>query len=255
MYFPIRDQEGVLHMNRQNKHTMQQRAVIQIPAALAAIIPMALITIWMYVLRDSAPDQSEFFLGPLLVGGGFIFWLLYLHIVVCRDSLHTLGFGIDGFWLDVATGIGLGLGFLVLRALTQPILNGLFAPRPPNTEIFQLIYSISNNPWLLVLWLGPVVWIGIAGFEELWRVFVLRRLWNVATGAAGKWGVLLLISALVGAAHGYQGPAAIISIGFKSILMAWFFMSTGRIRPLIVSHAIYDSVQIVMAVIAIRGAL
>ena len=76
-------------MNRQNKHTMQQRAVIQIPAALAAIIPMALITIWMYVLRDSAPDQSEFFLGPLLVGGGFIFWLLYLHIVVCRDSLHT----------------------------------------------------------------------------------------------------------------------------------------------------------------------
>jgi hypothetical protein len=35
--------------------------------------------------------------------------------------------------------------------------------------------------------------------------------------------------------------------------MGWYFKQTGRIRPLIVSHAVYDSVQVIMAVIAIRG--
>lgn len=241
-------------MNIQLDQPLQSRAVIQISTAIAAIIPMAALTIWMYLLRDSTPGVSEFFLGPLLVGGGMIFWLLFLHIVVCRDSLQSLGFNIDGFWIDVVIGSGLGAGFLLLRTITQPILNSMFDSRPPSTEIIQLIHSVSSDPWLLALWLGPVVWIGIAGFEELWRVFVLRRFWNIFSGTGGKWMVLLLVSVLVGAAHGYQGPAAIISIGFKSVLMGWFFMVTGRTRALIVSHAIYDSVQIIMAVVAIRAA-
>ena len=107
---------------------------------------------------------------------------------------------------------------------------------------------------LLALWLGPVVWIGIAGFEEFWRVFVLRRLWLVFPGRANAWAVLLVVSAFIGIAHGYQGPAAILSIGFKSVLMGWYFMKSGRIRPLIVAHAVYDSVQIVLAVRAITAA-
>jgi len=242
-------------MNDLSKQAVQQRAVTQIAAAMAAIIPMAALTVWMYVLRDSVPGVYEFFLGPLLVGGGMIFWLLFLHIVVCHDSLQSLGFKIDGFWMDVVIGIALGAGFLLLQTVEQPILNGLFKSRPPSIEIIQLIHNVSSDPWLLALWLGPVVWIGIAGFEELWRVFVLRRLWNVFSGTGGKWMVLLLVSVLVGVAHGYQGPASIISIGFKSVLMGWFFMATGRTRALIVSHAVYDSVQIVIAVLAIRAAI
>ena len=241
-------------MNTQSKQPVQQRTVIQIPAAIAAIIPMAALTVWMNLLRDSVPGVTEFFLGPLLVGGGMIFWLLFLHIVVCRDSLQSLGFKIDGFWMDVVIGSGLGAGFLLLRTITQPMLNSIFDSRPPSTEIIQLIHSVSSDPWLLALWLGPVVWIGIAGFEELWRVFVLRRFWNIFSGTGGKWMVLLLVSVLIGAAHGYQGPAGIISIGFKSVLMGWYFMATGRTRALIVSHVVYDSVQIVMAVVEIRAA-
>jgi len=212
---------------------------------------MAALTTWMYIIRDSAPGLGEFFLGPLLFGGGMIFWLLFLHIVVCRDTLQSLGFRIDGFWIDLAIGIALGVGFLFLKTLEQPLLNSLFERRPPSEEIIQLIHGVSSNLWLLALWLGPVVWIGIAGFEELWRVFVLRRFWNVFSGIGGKWMVLVLVSALIGVAHGYQGPAAILSIGFKSVLMGWFFMATGRTRALIVSHVVYDSVQIVMAVVAI----
>ena len=53
---------------------------------------------------------------------------------------------------------------------------------------------------------------------------------------------------LIGLAHGYQGPAAFLSITLKSVLAGWYFLSSGRVRPLIVAHAVYDSVQIAMAV-------
>lgn len=240
-------------MNESTIQTSQTSWQKQIISALAAIIPLAMLASWMYLLRDGIPSTNEFFLGPLLFGGGMIFGMLFLHIVVCRDRLESLGFRIPGVWIDVITGIGMGIGLLVLRSWLQPFLLGLFPARPPSEEILQLIHSVSSNTWLLGLWLGPVVWIGIAGFEEIWRCFVLRRFWNVFSSRPGQWIVLLGVSALIGMAHGYQGPAAIISIGLKSILMGWYFMATGRGRTLIVSHAVYDTMQIVQAVITIRS--
>lgn len=228
-------------------------SALQLSAAAAAILPMGALTVWMYLVRNSSPGLAEFFLGPLLVGGGMIFWLLFLHLGLCRDSLDTLGLSGAGWWRDVAIGVLLGGAFLLLKYLGDPVLYTWFGPRPSNPAIMQLLYGIIRDPWLLALWLGPVVWIGIAGFEELWRVFVLRRLWNVFSGTPGRWLVLLGVAVLVGLAHGYQGPAAIVSIGTKSVLMGWYFMASGRARPLIVSHAVYDSVQIIMAVVAING--
>jgi len=115
-----------------------------------------------------------------------------------------------------------------------------------------LLAGVSRNPWLLALWLGPVVWIGVALFEEAARAFLLRRLWLALPGAAGRWFAILVVSALVGLGHAYQGVAAIICIAIQSIVFGWVFLRTGRIRALIVGHALYDSVQIAMAVIAIR---
>jgi membrane protease YdiL (CAAX protease family) len=63
------------------------------------------------------------------------------------------------------------------------------------------------------------------------------------------------VSALFGLAHFYQGPAAVVEIGLISILMAWSFMATGRLRALIVAHALYDSIQIAVAMIVIRQAM
>jgi membrane protease YdiL (CAAX protease family) len=67
--------------------------------------------------------------------------------------------------------------------------------------------------------------------------------------------VILGVSALVGVAHGYQGVAAILSIGIMSVFKGWFFLATGRLWARVVAHAVYDSVQIVMAVLLIRGIL
>ena len=115
-----------------------------------------------------------------------------------------------------------------------------------------LLSGVAHDPWLLALWLGPTVWIGVALFEELARAFLLRRLWQAWAGRAGRVAAILIVSTLTGVAHAYQGPAAAVLIGLQGLLLGSFYLRTGRIRALIVSHALYDSVQIVIAVVMIR---
>ena len=222
-------------------------------AVIAALAPMALLAAWMHGVRETSPAISEFFLGPLLIGGAMIFWLLFLHLVACRDRLPSLGLGRGRRVADLALGIVFGMGLLVLKHVTDPWLLGLFPRRPPTSEMLQLIRAVAADPWLLALWLGPVVWLGVALFEELWRAFMLNRLGALFPGRAGAWSVLLGVSAVFGLAHGYQGPAAMLSIGAKSVLMGAWFMRTRRLVPLIVAHAVYDSVQIAMAAWVMHG--
>jgi membrane protease YdiL (CAAX protease family) len=236
-----------------NVSPWQKRPLTQVVAALAAICPMLIITVWMYLIRESPITLNVLLLGPLLGGGSLIVWLLALQLLVCGDRLDSLGLRRGKLWHELAIGSLLAIAFLALHFFFQNTLTKLFPPRPPAEEIIELISGVSRNPWLLALWLGPVVWIGVALFEELLKAFVLRRLWQLWQGPAGRWVVLALVSVLFGLAHGYQGLAAIVSISIQSFLMGWFFMFTGRLRVLIVAHALYDSIQIVFAVVAVRS--
>ena len=231
----------------------QRHAATQILAAVAAAAPVAAIGIWIYLLQDSPMTLNGMLLGPLLGGGSLIFWLLFLQFLVCGDGPAGLGFLRGRPWLDIGLGVGLSIGLLAFRFVFGATVARLLPPRPPVEEMIELLDGLSRNPLLLAIWLGPVVWIGVALFEELLRVFLLRRLWLVWNGPVGKWAVILGVSALTGVAHGYQGWAAIVSIGIMSVFKGWFFMTTGRVRALVVAHALYDSAQIVMAVIMIRG--
>ena len=115
-----------------------------------------------------------------------------------------------------------------------------------------LIIGLIEHPWLRLLWFGPVLWIGVAAFEEVLRVFVLTRLSALWPGGAGRWGAVILSTALAGMTHAYQGPAGIISTGLMGLIAALFYLRRGRIWPLIVSHALYDawSVGLGMAAVA-----
>jgi membrane protease YdiL (CAAX protease family) len=233
----------------------QGRPSAQLLAALAALVPAAVLVLWTYLLRESSLTVAGLLLWPLLGGGCLSLWLLFLHVLVSGDSLESLGLLKDRVGLDLLLG---GAGSLLLLATKvgfQATLARLFHPSPPAAEIVELLSGLSRNPWLLALWLGPVVWIGIAGFEELWRAFMLRRLWRVWGGGFGRWASLLIVSALFGLAHFYQGPAAVVEIGLISVPMGWVFMATGRLRTLVVAHALYDSIQIAFALVVIRQAM
>jgi hypothetical protein len=240
---------------RRDASPWQGRRSTHLLAALAGLVPMVALVLWTYVLRESPLTVAGLLLWPLLGGGCLILWLLFLHILVAGDCLESLGLRKGQAWLDLLLGAAGSLVLLAMKLGFQATLARFLPASPPAEEIVELLSGLSRNPWLLAVWLGPVVWIGIAGFEELWRAFMLRRLWRVWSGRIGRWASLLIVSALFGLAHFYQGPAAVVEIGLMSIPMGWVFMATGRLRTLIVAHALYDSIQIAFALIVTRQAM
>lgn len=45
-------------------------------------------------------------------------------------------------------------------------------------ELLGLMPDMRENPILLILWFGTVLWRGVALYEELIRIFILTRLWK-----------------------------------------------------------------------------
>jgi hypothetical protein len=232
----------------------QHRSAVQLAGAGAAILPMAALSVWMYVVRQEPLTLVHMLLGPLVCGSTLILWILFLQFAVSGDRAEGLGLRTDRRWLEIGLGCLLGVAFLLFHFGFQATAGRLFPSRPPSPEIMRLFVELSRDPLLLALWLGPVVWIGVASFEELWRVFVLRRLFLAWPSPTGARIAVLLVSGLFAAAHGYQGPAAVVSIGLISLAKGFFYLATGRFWALVVAHAVYDSVQIVLAVVAIRQA-
>jgi hypothetical protein len=160
----------------------QRRQTTQILAALAGLLPMAGLSIWMYLLQDRSMTVDEMLLGPLVGGGTLIFWILFLHVFVSGDRLDGFGFRAPRILLDLGLGSVLAVALLAFHLVFNATIAPWFPPKPPAEEVIELIAGLSRDPLYLALWLGPVVWIGVAGFEELMRAFVLRRSWRVWSG-------------------------------------------------------------------------
>jgi len=50
--------------------------------------------------------------------------------------------------------------------------------------------------------------------------------------------------------HLYQGAFGIVSISIQGLVIGFFYYKFRRIWPLIISHALYDSLQIIMFVLS-----
>jgi membrane protease YdiL (CAAX protease family) len=123
--------------------------------------------------------------------------------------------------------------------------------KPPSGEIINLMMDLAQHPFLLAIWLRPVVWIGVALFEEIVRVFFLNCLWKLANNKSWEIASIILVSAIAGVSHLYQGMFGIVSIGIQGLVMGLFYYKFRRILPLIISHVFYDSFQIIMFIIQV----
>jgi membrane protease YdiL (CAAX protease family) len=101
-----------------------------------------------------------------------------------------------------------------------------------------------------------VVWIGVACFEEISRVFLLKRLWSVGRSRTFHWLAILISAVIFGLAHVYQGAAGVVGTGIIGFFLGWIYMRMGRVWPLVIAHALFDSTQIIFVVSLIwRGLL
>jgi membrane protease YdiL (CAAX protease family) len=92
--------------------------------------------------------------------------------------------------------------------------------------------------------MGPVLVIGAGLFEELTRVFLLTRLWNIGSSTVWHWFAIVLSAILFGLIHIYQGPAGVISVGISGLILAVYYHHFGRVISMMLSHYLHDAIQI-----------
>lgn len=236
------------------KKPWQGHPMTQIIAVVAVCAPPYGLAIW-FQLSQITITLTELFLFPMLIGGGCAVLTLLVYRFICGERIASLNIKPGKWYTDVFVGILLAVFFLGLFVL-QLVIQSTWLPRtggPPPEELVTLFNGIANDPMLLAVWLGPVVWLGVAMFEELTRVFLLNRLWTVWSQPLGRWLVMILSATLFGAAHIYQGPVSAIAIALQGLLYAWYYNRFGRVWPMIIGHALYDSVQVIQVVIVFRG--
>jgi membrane protease YdiL (CAAX protease family) len=219
-----------------------------------AILPINLIMIIYRLNQTENFSTVDMTLYPLLFGGGTVVLILWLNRYLIQDSFReTFNSGQGSWYGDILVGLGLTVIYFSMFFLERATLMQ-WIPRhnPPNDELINVMIDLAHNPWLMVVWFGPVLWIGIALFEEFSRTFMLKGLWNLS--AAKEWhiAVIFITSVLIGGVHLYQGLAGVISIGLKSLVACFYFYKYRRLWPLVISHGLYDGLQFAFFVIQFR---
>jgi membrane protease YdiL (CAAX protease family) len=228
----------------------RQNALFQILMIVIGVLPPFVFTFVMHTSRKQPYSLAEMMLYPLLVGSGALIWILFVYRKFCRKSPKNLNRKAGMIWTDIGGGLILTAIF-VLLAFVNRFTIYQWLPSRSSGHMGILMEGLADNPLLALLWLGPVVWVGVAGFEEVSRTFVLDRLWMAWPGRTGAWLAILFSSLLMSAVHLYQGTAGMVSVGIMSFIASIFYYKFGRIWPLIISHALYDSFWIIFILIRI----
>jgi hypothetical protein len=223
-------------------------------AIIIGLGPVYGYVIGSHVMTGGSYTLKEMLLYPLVLGTATIAWVGFLYRSLCHKEWRRINRKPGAWWTDILGGIGLAAGLTLIWSLEQ-LTFYRWLPRPSgNQAVLSLLGGLSRDPLLLAVWLGPVVWIGVAAFEEIQRAFTLDLLADISTKPWQKGLILVLSSVLFGLAHLYQGPAGVIGTFIYAIAMGSYYFAKGRIRPLIIGHALYDSAQIIMGIIQIRQA-
>ncbi len=217
-------------------------------AAVLGISPAYGLALWMHVTLGRPYTLGEMLAYPLVFGGLSLVLIWVLLTKLCHERPSALVPGSGSLPRDLLEGLGLLVLLVALTIVELPTVYR-WLPTSQRGDAGVLIRGLMRNPWLLALWLGPVVWVGVALFEEASRAFLLTRLWHIWTGRGARWLAVALSAALFGLVHIYQGAAGVASTAIFGLVMGAYFLHRGRLVPLVASHALYDTAWIVFGLL------
>lgn len=225
---------------------------IQNLKSLIAVIGIVFIPfgmmLWYRNHQASAFASIELILYPFLFGGGsiIIIWLVKKYYL--KEPISDFN-AINGSLIkDFLWSLALTVIYFVLFYVERLTLSNILTFKS-NTELLGLMLDMREQPILIALWFLPVLWIGIALYEELVRVFVLTSLWKLSKSMLWQIAVMIITSLIIGFAHWSQGSYGIVTIAIKSMVACFYFYKYRRLMPLIISHALYDGIQVAMLLI------
>jgi uncharacterized protein len=234
------------------KDSWRNQRWVPVLAILVSVVPMYAALI-VYHLNSSQETYSmSGFFGYLTINGSISLTVIYLlQRYLLGKRMGELNIKAGKWWQDV-----LGVTILVILTLVVlPYATGFITARLPSEDMSglgALFSGLAENPLLAVLFIGPVLMIGV-GFEEVTRVFFLKRAWEAWPAPILQW-VCIFISAVVfGLAHLYQGVSGVVSTGIYGLLMAVYYRYIGRLLPMVIAHCLHDAIQFVMLIILIRN--
>lgn len=221
-------------------------------AICIGIIPFNIVMLWYRLTHAEGFTTYDMLVYPLIFGGGIILLILALNKYLLKQKISEFNPGKGKWYWDILIGLGLTGIYFTLMFIEQTTISRLLPQgRPPSQEVINLMINLADNPVLLVIWLGPVVWIGVAVFEEMQRIFFMNCLWSLSKNKYWELFIILFVAVVWGFMHLYQGVFGIISVSIQGVIMGAYYYKFRRIWPLIISHALYDSIQIIMFVIQV----
>jgi hypothetical protein len=122
--------------------------------------------------------SAELILYPLIFGGISILIIYLLKKYFLKENLNDFNSKKGSFVKDIVWGIILtGIYFILFYVERLTLTDWLTFIS--NKELINLMLEMRSKPLFLVLWFGPVLWIGVALYEELIRVYILSSLWKL----------------------------------------------------------------------------
>jgi len=220
--------------------------------ALKSIISLLIIVLipfgfmfWYRVHQTTGFVTNELILYPLLFGGISIIVLYLIKKFFLGEKLSDFNSGSGNWSIDILWGLGLTVMYFILFYIERATLTNVLTFRS-NQELLGLMLDMRQSPFLLMLWFGPVLWIGIALYEELIRVFILTSLWKFSNNYTWIISVIIISAGIIGLAHWSQGSYGIVTIAIKSLVSGYFFYKVRRLLPLVIAHVLYDGIQVAL---------
>ena len=218
-------------------------ATKRILALLVAGAFPALLMVWLRTHQTTGFASVELIAYPLFFGSVGIVVVYVLKQYFLGESIAELNSGDGRLLTDVLWGLALTGTYFVLFFVFRYTLQDVLA-FTPNFELLNLMLDMRQQPWLVMLWFGPVLWVGIALFEEVLRTFLLSELWKFSPGHAWVLTAVVLVAALTGLVHLSQGPYGIVTIAIKGVVIGLFYFRVRRLFPLVLAHVLYDGLQV-----------
>jgi membrane protease YdiL (CAAX protease family) len=199
--------------------------------------------IWIRMHQSTGFASIELIVYPLFFGGLGIVATLSLKRYFLEEPLSDFNASEGTLVSDILWALALTVVYFILFFAARHTLSDLLAFRS-NRELLGLMLDMRESPWLMLIWFGPVLWIGIALFEELVRAFLLTELWSFSTNRIWTIAVIVFAAALVGLTHWSQGPYGIVTIATKGVVVGAFYYHRRRLLPLVLAHVLYDGLQV-----------
>ena len=133
-----------------------------------------------------------------------------------------------------------------------------YMPARMDESNMPVVTPVESTPrkWIrilaVIIWFGPVVWIGVAIFEELTHLFMLHHLGHAFTLRGAKWVVVVIAAAIFAGGHLYQGPAGMAGNLLLGLVKGALYIKLRRFWPFVIAHALWDTLQISTELIQIQ---